>query len=80
MVQKGVKTFKKRASKRISNLTAASSKNVSRNPGTPRASVSFNTEAIAKNVETEIDQPDECDIMKNSNQTLSNLASKKAVR
>ena len=75
--QKGVKTFKNALASAF-NLTAASNQKVSRNHGTPRASVSLNTEAIAKNVETEIDQPDECDIMKNSNQTLSNLASKKA--
>ena len=75
--QKGEKTFKNTLASAFS-LTAASNQKVSRNHGTPRASVSLKSQAIAKNVETEIDQPDECDIMKNSNQTLSNLAAKKA--
>ena len=75
--QKGEKTLKNTLASAF-NLTAASNQKVSKNHGTPRASVSLNSQAIAKNVEPEIDQPDECDIMKNSSQTPSNLAAKKA--
>ena len=75
--QKGEKTSKNALASAF-NLTAASNKNVSKNHGTPRASVSLNKQAVAKNVETKVDQPNECVIMKNSNQTPSNLATKKA--
>jgi len=74
--QKGEKTSKNNLAGAF-DLISASNQNVSRNHGTPRASVSLDNQVIAKNVETQLDQPNECDIMKISNQTPSNHAAKK---
>ena len=74
--QKGAKTSKNTLASAF-NLVSASNQNVSRNHGTPRASVSLENQVTAKNVETQVDEPNDYEIMKNSNQTPSNLAAKK---
>ena len=75
--QKGEKTSKNALASAF-NLTSAPNQNGSRNHGTPRASVTWDKQVVAKTVETKVDQPNECVIMKNSNQMPSNLAAEKS--